>query len=61
MLLIPKRKRLFTETVSANKMLFTETVSANKMLFAETIYIDIPPPPVPLELTHGEYPSVRLG
>ena len=30
------RKRLFTETVSANKYLFTGTVSANKKLFTET-------------------------
>ena len=33
---IPFRKRLFTETVSANKKLFTETFSANKKLFTET-------------------------
>ena len=31
-----KWKRLFTETVSANKKLFPETVSANKKLFTET-------------------------
>ena len=31
-----KRKRLFTEAVSANKKLFTETVSANEKLFTKT-------------------------
>ena len=32
-----KRRRLFTDTVSASKKIFTETVSANKKLFIETI------------------------
>ena len=36
LILIPFRKRLFADRVSANKKLFADTVSANKKLFADS-------------------------
>ena len=51
--LIPYRKRLFADRVSANKKLFADTVSANKKLFADS--------GVPIEKKHVKGGGLLYG